>query len=328
MWRKWLISLFLLASLAGGSPFSTGLGLGDRASDWPPCEQAGWFPDEFGLKDHTVFWHDGFYYIASIYLGNDSWEDQFAYARSEDLCSWEYLGGILQERPSDGWDSSRIWAPFVLEEDGVYYMYYTGVMSGFTQSIMLASSIDPANPNSWKREGMIFQPSHKGALWPGEGQWSDCRDPTVRHWSSLYYLYYTGKDETGGIVGLATSESPQGPWRDWGAVLTIPDTMLESPTIILHNGWYYLVYNRTQGVGEEMRVGPTPAGPWSEPRLLRPGWAHEIWGASDSSLMTSYLTRYQVSVRPLTWDDAFSPPWPFIGEQVYHLWMPFVQRAE
>lgn len=298
------------------------------AAEWPPCEQPGWFPDEFDLKDHTVFWHDDYYYIASIYMGPLGWENRFAYARSENLCSWEDLGTILRNRPSDGWDSGSIWAPFVLEVNGTHYMYYTGVVTYRTQSIMLAATDTPEDPYSWQRYGMIFQPAHEGMVWPGEGRWSDCRDPTVRYWGSLYYLYYTGQDIDGGIVGLATSESPEGPWRDWGAILTIPNTMLESPTVVLYDGWYYLVYHRTDGTGEEMRVGPSPAGPWSEAQLFRPGWAHEIWRTPDGKWMTSYLTNYQISIQSLSWDDAFSPAWPFIGEQVFHIWMPFLRQSE
>jgi hypothetical protein len=193
---------------------------------------------------------------------------------------------------------------------------------------MLATSTEPENPDSWQRHGMIFQPAHDGMIWPGKGEWSDCRDPTVQQWGSLYYLYYTGKDEAGGIVGLATSKAPEGPWQDWGAILTVPHTMLESPMVVRRNGWYYLIYNRTDGTGEEMRLGPTPAGPWSNPRPLRPGWAHEIWKTPTGDWMTSYLTTYQVSIQPLTWDDAFSPPWPFIGAQVFHTWLPFVTYVE
>jgi len=325
-----MIVLLALVLMAGGDQLASGPSFADQESpitDLSSCDRLGWFPDEFGLKDHTVFWHDGWYYIASIYLGDDDWEDRFVYARSEDLCSWEYLGDILEERTS-GWESSAIWAPFVLAEGEVFYMYYTGVAPGGTQSILLASSTDPTTADSWEGQGLIFQPSHESMVWPGLGEWSDCRDPTVRRWGSRYYLYYAGQDEAGGIVGIATSESPGGPWQDWGAILTVPDSMLESPTVTLYDGWYYLMYNRTDGTGEEMRVGPTPSGPWSESRLLRPGWAHEVWKTPDDVWMTSYLTTNQVSIQPVSWDDAHSPPWPFIGERVFHTWMPLVTQAD
>ena len=73
----------------------------------PPCDQFGWFPEDFGLKDHTVFWHDGLYYIASIYLADEGHEEQFAYGTSPDLCQWTDLGGILHERQAGEWDEFR-----------------------------------------------------------------------------------------------------------------------------------------------------------------------------------------------------------------------------
>lgn len=294
----------------------------------PPCEQPGWFPDGFGLKDHTVFWHDGSYYIASIYLGNDGYEDQFAYAASPDLCQWSDLGGILEERPSGDWDEFRIWAPFVYNEDGVYYMFYTGVTHAFAQSIMLAISTDPSDPDSWERQGVAFQPTHHGSIWGGFDTQSDCRDPTVVKIGDLYHLYYTGLDTTGGIVGLATASSPSGPWTDWGEIVTTPTYMPESPTIVFHAGLYYLFYNDAgeAGLSEVYRYGPTPAGPWSETYAFRPGWAHEVWIGQDEELYTSFLTDYTITIRRLTWDDFYYPPHPFVGEAVYRLFVPLVLR--
>ena len=85
-----------------------------------PCQTPGWFPTDFRLKDHSVFWYEGSYYIASIYLPG---EMQFAYARSADLCNWETLTPILAERLPGSWDENVIWAPYVYEEAGVYYLY-------------------------------------------------------------------------------------------------------------------------------------------------------------------------------------------------------------
>lgn len=289
----------------------------------PPCNRAGWFPQHILLKDHSVFRFQGSYYLASIYITSDHVEDRFAYARSPDLCEWDNLEPILRERPAGSWDDYRIWAPFVLQENGTYYMFYTGVTEDFTQSIMLATSTDPADPDSWRREGMILQPDHPGTQWAGPGYWSDARDPTVLKGETKYYLYYTARDVAGGIVGLATAPEPAGPWQDWGATLTLPTAMPESPTIVHHDDWYYLIYNRViDGTGPEMRVGPTPSGPWSNPRPLAPGWAHEFWPTPENTLMTSYLTSYDVTIREVTWDTAASPAWPFIGSSVWHTWQP------
>jgi predicted GH43/DUF377 family glycosyl hydrolase len=144
------------------------------------------------------------------------------------------------------WDSEQVWAPLVLEEDGTYYMFYTGVRypyPHFTQSIMLATSTNPADPDSWEQQGMIFQPDHAGMAWE-DGNWSDCRDAHIIKVGALYYLLYTGRDTDGGIIGLATASDPAGPWLDFGSILTLDGSgMPESPALWQANDGYYLIYN-------------------------------------------------------------------------------------
>ncbi len=287
------------------------------------CEKPGWFPSGFGLKDHHVFQHGGYYYIVSIYLPG---EKQFAYARSLDLCTWEDLGPILTASSSDGWESLAKWAPFVLEENGVYYMYYTGVTESYTQSIMVATSSNPADPNSWTQRGMIFQPNHDNMIWQA-GRWADCRDPTVVKIDNVYYMLYTGLDETGGIVGVATALSPLGPWIDWGAITPpVMNSMLESPTLVQYGHFYYLFYNNTAAKGERYRYGPAPTGPWSIEYPLTPGWAHEVWQDSMGEWRTSYLTNYTISISKLSWDELLFPPQPYIGYQRFHVFSPLIIR--
>jgi hypothetical protein len=310
---KW-VSMIIL-----GVGLSSWIGTGVKAA---ACPQPGWFPTTFGLKDHHVFWYDGFYYLISIYLGP---EDQFAYGRSSDLCTWQELSPVLPQRTPGTWDEAAIWSPYVYEEDGVYYLFYTGVTNAFAQSIMLATSTNPADPESWQTQDVIFQPTHPGKVWGGFDTYSDCRDPTILKIGRIYYLYYTGLDQTGGIVGVATAPSPLGPWVDRGAVLTLTSGMPESPTLVSHDGSYYLFYNDTIQ-GESFRSGEGPTGPWTEAFLFRPGWAHEIWQGHDGYSYTSYLTNYSVTISHLTWDSFYDPPRPYIGENVYHLMFPLISR--
>jgi hypothetical protein len=289
----------------------------------PPCEQPGWFPTEFGLKDHTVFWYAGYYYLASINVYADN---RFAYGRSLDLCTWETLPPILTTRTPGTWDASAIWAPFVFQEDGIFYMLYTGVTADFTQSILLATSQDPSDPGSWQEQGFIFKPHHPGMLWV-DGQWADCRDPTVIKVNGLYYLYYTGEDTSGGIVGLATAAELSGPWIDWGAVLpAVPGAALESPTIVPFGDAYYLFYYDTTST-ERYRIGATAAGPWLETGAFGPGWGNEVWQSQDGSWFTSYLTDYTVTISALTWDAFFVPSRPLVGKAAYHLTLPHVMQT-
>jgi predicted GH43/DUF377 family glycosyl hydrolase len=292
------------------------------------CDRLGWFPSSFGLKDHTVFWYDGYYYIMSIYLPG---ERQFAYGRSPDLCAWEVLAPVLTERTPGGWDELSIWAPFVFEEGGLYYAFYTGVKGypNMTQSILLAISSNPADPAAWQPQGMVFQPDHAGMIWEN-GHWADCRDPMVFKQGSTYYLYYTGFDVNGGIVGLATASSLRGPWVDQGAVVQIlPPRMPESPTLIEAYDSFYLIYHDTASgpayQGERFRVSESPSGPFGDAQAIFPGWAHEFWPGPGGELYVSYLTDYTITMSPLRWDMLVQPPRPWIdGYPLWHMFVPVV----
>jgi beta-xylosidase len=285
------------------------------------CDRLGWFPTGFGLKDHSVFRYDGFYYIVSIRIPD---EKGFAYARSTDLCNWEDLGLIINERVSGEGDEFAIWAPFVWNDNGIFYLYYTGVSRKYTQSIMLAVSDNPADPGSWKRLGTIFQPDHLGTLWKA-GRWADCRDATILKVRDVYHMFYTGRDATGPIVGLAISEHLVGPWYDRGSILDFPrqHAMAESPTVVSYAGAYYLIYNNTRH-GEEYRIGLSITGPWSDAFPLFPGWAHEIWVGQNGLVYTSYLQDYEITIDRIGWDTFYNPPRLFVGS--YRIYIPTLRN--
>jgi hypothetical protein len=293
------------------------------------CEKKGWFPDDFGLKDHHVFIHDGYYYLISIFVPPGTTDpllqDRFAYARSLDLCNWEDLTPVLPNRTPGSWDEAAIWAPYVHQENGIYYLYYTGVTKDFTQSILLATSSDPSDPESWDQQGMVFQPNHPGMIWQ-VGQAADCRDPTVIKYGDVYYMYYAGRDESGSIIGLSTAPSPIGPWTDWGTIVPPePDAILESPTIAQFEGFSYLFFTRSS-VGGFYRIGAGPSGPWRASASFNPGWAHEIWQDIGGNWFTSFLTSLNVTIEPLSWDKLFSPPRPFIGSTIVHTFIPLLTK--
>jgi beta-xylosidase len=270
--------------------------------------------------DHSVFWHQGYYYIVSIYLYPDN---QFAYSRSNDLCNWEEFPPIPSTRLTGSSQPLKIWAPFVYEENGVFYMFFTTVTAEYTQSIYLTTTTNPADPETWQSQGLVFSPNHEGMVWQ-PGEWADCRDPMVIQNNGHYYLFYTGKDEDGGIIGVAEATSIMGPWQDQGSMLlSNSDTMLESATMVHYGEYFYLFYNEAYR-GEKFHLGPTPLGPWGEPKPLQPGWAHEFWQDQSSAWHTSYLTDYTISIKPLYWESFASPPLPIIGDQVLHLFLPLL----
>lgn len=272
------------------------------------------------LKDHTFFEYEGYHYFLATSLplrGNDGRDGKtLAYARTQDFCTWENLGYILERGPAASADDTDIWAPHVIAEGGTYFLYYTGVNRNVAQSIMLATSSNPADPLSWQKQGVVFRPDHPGMVYPGPDQWSDARDPMVREHEGRYYLYYTGRDVMGSIVGVAMASSPWGPWRDLGAtVLDDLYSMQESPYVLYHGGYYYLFTNRSgaNGAGAEWRWAPSPFGPWQPPVPEPLGWAHDF-ALVGPGWHVSYLLGDGVAIKagPLRWLSD-SPPVPAIG---------------
>jgi hypothetical protein len=207
-----------------------------------------WSLPQVRLKDHSLFAYQDFLYLVSIKIDlpakDDRSEYTFAYARTNDFCTWEYLGTALTFGAEGDADESYIWAPHVVEENDTFFMFYTGVNRHISQSIMLATSSHPADPTSWVKQGVIFRPNHPGMVYAGAEHWSDARDPMVLKYNQRYYLYYTGRDVTGGIVGVAMADALVGPWYDLGAVVRLPATLMpESPFVVAYNNFFYLYYN-------------------------------------------------------------------------------------
>ena len=196
-------------------------------------------------------------------------------------------------------------------------MFYTGVNRNIAQSIMLAISTSPADPQSWIKQGVVFRPQHAGMVYAGPESWSDARDPMMLRYNGRYYMYYTGRDLSGGIVGVAVADQLMGPWRDLGAVLgTSSSTMPESPFVVPYEGHFYLYYNDSgpDGAGAAWRRSSTPFGPWQPTGKEPLGWAHDFY-LSGHGWYASYVigNGVAIGVTPLRWDTTVWPPSPRIG---------------
>lgn len=102
--------------------------------------------------------------------------------------------------------------PFVLYDSVSkrYYMYGTG---GVKDGFMTYSSVDLIN---WKNEGQVYWGNTKGT-WGIDAFWA----PEVYHYKGRYYMFYSaqwrqnpGKELENFKIGVAVSNSPEGPFKD------------------------------------------------------------------------------------------------------------------
>jgi len=227
--------------------------------------QAGWRPKkgaaDVRLQDFCLFQHGGKMYIASMM--KDYCSQGIIIGRSDDLWHWNEIGKAVTTRTAE--DACMVWAPHVVEDAGVCYMFYTGVtcpQSGaWCQRILVATTTDPDNPSTWQRNTSVqfdvagtiqswFRPSHAGAVWTDSG-WADCRDPMVMKHGDTWYLFYSGRDAGFGICGVATAPDILGPWVDHGAVLKTPDPTIPESCFVLEDpdGTFVMTLNHAAGGG-------------------------------------------------------------------------------
>ncbi len=68
--------------------------------------------------------------------------------RSKDMTNWEYVGVAFEPDFSESWSYNNHWAPEVLYDDGVYYLFYSAqnYKAGHRHCMSVAVSTSPAGP--------------------------------------------------------------------------------------------------------------------------------------------------------------------------------------
>jgi hypothetical protein len=163
----------------------------------------GYSPPGGYVKDFSVFKHDGRYHLFHIdgrgaerctESGN---EISFGHASTADLQHWirHRMPIAVGDKP---WDNEHVWAPFVTEWNGRFYMFY--MASGKHTDGMLASASSDDLENWTKSEAPI--------------RTAQGRDPFVRIEGDVIHLYFTAN--TGGI-GVVTSRD----MKTWSQAETV-----------------------------------------------------------------------------------------------------------
>ena len=213
------------------------------------------------LNDHCLFVHAGLFHFFGIIgpKGKGCYdagsEISFAHATSSDLINWNAHSEVLRvdgSRP----DSAHIFAPHVIERNGLFYMFYTGVDQQRRQRICLATSKDLF---AWERDfrNPLIVPSLFWAKWPGYGQPEDavgnCRDTHVmRLIDGRYVMYWVaelndrfGKDQSCIVASISEDLFH---WQEIGPIFSMriwahpPTAAVESPCVIEKDGKFWLFF--------------------------------------------------------------------------------------
>jgi hypothetical protein len=275
----------------------------------PPrkCSTPGWFPG-LRAKDHTVFWCDGYYYLISTYVPpSDPSPAQTASLQIKRPLLWELPPRTDVPRR----DEAAVWAPMFNRKASTT----CSTRSTRHSKHPVGDSPNPADP-PMAEEGLVFQPSHPGALWEAGG--AD-RDPYVMKHAGQYYLYYTGQTWVGVIA--VTADSRQALDR-LGSIVSPTGTDVESPFALKYDQLYYRFYNQPKLA--IIPHGSSPTGVWQEaiPFYL----AGHMRSGRRPGKLDAYTTDYSVTIAHLIWADYNNIPRPMIEGSGRKLFLPLVRK--
>lgn len=309
------------------------IGISGSIARTPVAHATGYSPSnyQYRVKDFAIIKRDGVWHAFAIYqcisgyTGCDNTRRGFIHVTSVDLAHWTEVGFVVPPSGS-GWDASDVWAPSIVEQNGTYYMFYTGVQNAPDgipmQRIGYATSTDL---NQWTvaAGNPVFScESLPWAYWHVDpvrsNDWrGDCRDPYV-FWDAptrQWVMTYSARLPDDGtappwiwhpmVIGKAVSDDLVS-WHDHGFIPETRRWVSESSHVFQHDGQYDLFWTSDRGL--EYLTAPSFDGPYTSRGIVAGSSATGKYASEytrDGS--TEYLTSIQyasLTVNSLSWNSG------------------------
>ncbi len=309
-------------------------------------------PTAYRPKDFAFLKKDGVYHLFYIrhndFLPQWATEIDFGHAISTDLFHWAQLPAVMPLDPN-GWDNLHVWAPHIVQSDGLWWMFYTGVTDRpgtfhDTQRIGAAVSSDLMTWNRVHQTSVWSTDSAPWAWWAPLSPGMSCRDPFVMpdpaapgQWL-LYYTATPANDTLSTLVGVARSpDADPGAWQDekplWITHRSLTfNSSTESPHLFEHNGRWFLFITSNAGQPLTFFVGSNPLGEpatWTYRGRLRNmlGYDTSTWFASESLRdgtqdLFAFASLNRIEIRRIVWGvgDNFTLAEPSVFHMVSMDW--------
>ncbi|UCS94023.1 glycoside hydrolase family 43 protein [Echinicola marina] len=228
------------------------------------------------MADPSIFYHEGRYYL----YGTGRADEGFQVYTSKDAKHWSGPAGKLEEgfclHEKDVFGDRGFWAPQVFGENGKFYMAYTA-----NEHIALAESDSPLGP---------FRQTVKQAI-EGGGKMID--PFFYRDQNGKAYLYFVKVADGGNRIYVAEMKEDLSGIKTESSQLCIEAseawenaeqanwTVTEGPSVLFHQGYYYLIYSandfRSKHYAVGVAVSEHPLGPW-EKMDGQPALSQELLG--------------------------------------------------
>ncbi|NLG28200.1 MAG: family 43 glycosylhydrolase, partial [Chloroflexi bacterium] len=216
------------------------------------------------------------------------------HATTADFCTWTTHVPCFYIDPQ-GWDCGHVFAPYVIEESGRFWMFYTGASIDNTQRIGVAVSDDLF---AWKRAsvGPVIRPEEYGWAFCPTTRGAACRDPHVVRVGDEYLMYYTAVTKEGrGCVALAASHDLMA-WNDRGPAYTAPGLgHCESSNMQQRDGEYVLFFGGHYEYWSYVTADNPYGWPAQDPKPIQKGiTAMEVIHKDGSKWLVAYFKKYSM----------------------------------
>jgi hypothetical protein len=285
-------------------------------------------------KDFAFVKKDGVYHL--FYIRNNSTlplaqtEIDLGHAVSNDLYHWTQLPPVMRA-DTTSWDNYHVWAPTIVEQEGLHWMLYTGVTNGPGMNQVQRTGLAVSEDLSlWRRvDAPVFSAADvPWAWWQPASASAAFRDPFVMpdpQNPGSWLMYYTGtpaSDTTGTLIGVARSTGDFTVWADvkplWITHQSFTfNPLTESPHLFQRNGLWYLFITTSSGQPLTFYTSSDPIGDpsaWTYRGRLRNmlGYDTSFWFASEAlrdgtRQLFAFVSGDRIEMREILWTG----PWQF-----------------
>lgn len=214
------------------------------------------YPSVVRVGQTYWMWYDGF----------DGATYRIFAATSPDGTNWTKAGVVLDVGPMGSQDAASLAYPFVLDVNGTFHMWYTGLTSFSppeNAAIMLATSTNGLN---WTKVGVVLSPGGEGSL----DSYNAFAGSVVQD-GSTFGMVYAGETayKTSQLLYAVSTDGVQ--WEKMGVALasdSLREAYLAQPDLLIQpdGTWllYYVVRNDTSDLqiylasGQEAAPLPPP----------------------------------------------------------------------
>ncbi len=202
---------------------------------------------DWEIGDITVIIHKGIYHLFHLIIPN---HDYIAHAVSTDGISWKRVNNALFVGNPGEWDDDMLWTMHVVEVNGKFKMYYTGLKRKDRGGISRIGYAESDDLLDWKKNNkQIFPLEPKGIYYETEvsnpRKWLSFRDPFYFPYNGEEYLVICARSITGpvsrrgcaGLVKITNDEFELMP----PIVYPMVYDDIECPCVFEMHGRFYLL---------------------------------------------------------------------------------------